>query len=230
MKLLKNEKGIALVLVLVLSLVSLAMVASLIYIVTQGTRASGAFKRYDSAREAGHGGAEISEAYIANMGTLAITSIIGFSNGCNCADPLDFTDNIDLNLASAAESCRCNKLCNPTSDWGSICDEDTSTPAVVDISMDPNDPIPQVSADGKDAAEFRFALPGIGTDYNVSGKIVDTVMGNTDTSGTRLGGEGVVTATGGRIPAPLSPYLYRIEITSENQDNTRSKLSVLYAF
>lgn len=227
MKLLKNEKGIALVLVLVLSLVSLAMVATLIYIVTQGTRASGAFKRYDSAREAGHGGAEISEAYIANMGTLAITSIIGFPNGCNCADPLVFTDNIDLNLAPAAESCRCNKLCNPTSDWGSLCDEDTLT-AGVQVSLDPNDPL--VRADSSDAAELRFNLAGVGTTYQVSGKIVDTVMGNTDTSGTRLGGEGVVTSTGGRIPAPLSPYLYRIEITSENQDNTRSKLSVLYAF
>jgi hypothetical protein len=47
MKHLKNEKGIALVMVLVLSLIALAITSALIYLVIQGTKYSGFFKRYE---------------------------------------------------------------------------------------------------------------------------------------------------------------------------------------
>jgi len=54
----KEEKGIALVLVLVLSAAALAMMAGLIYMMTSGTQLSGVQKRYATALEAARGGAQ----------------------------------------------------------------------------------------------------------------------------------------------------------------------------
>lgn len=55
---LKSEKGMALVMALILSLISLSIVSALIYFVTQGTVISGFQKRYYTAQEAGKGGIE----------------------------------------------------------------------------------------------------------------------------------------------------------------------------
>ena len=55
-----NERGIALVMVLILSAIALAIMAALIYMITVGTQASGMQKRYRTALEAGKGGADIS--------------------------------------------------------------------------------------------------------------------------------------------------------------------------
>jgi Flp pilus assembly pilin Flp len=77
MKLFRNEKGIALVSVLILSLIALSIIATLVYLVIQGTRFSGFFKRYETAREAGTGGAEITVDLINSRGKLpAITGIL----------------------------------------------------------------------------------------------------------------------------------------------------------
>ncbi|GAB6071804.1 hypothetical protein JCM14244_01810 [Venenivibrio stagnispumantis] len=54
-----NEKGIALVTVLALSVVALLIVGALIYMLIKGTWLSGADKRYHSALEAGKGAATI---------------------------------------------------------------------------------------------------------------------------------------------------------------------------
>ena len=52
----KSEKGMALVIVLILSAVALALMTALIYMITSGTQMSGLQKRYKSALEAGRGG------------------------------------------------------------------------------------------------------------------------------------------------------------------------------
>lgn len=59
MKHLVNQKGVALVMALILSVTVLAFSAALIYLVTQGTWMSGAFKRYHTAREAALGGVDL---------------------------------------------------------------------------------------------------------------------------------------------------------------------------
>lgn len=69
MKMLRNEKGIALVMVLVLSLISLAVVSSLLFMVTQGTRLSGSVKLYRTAEEASQGGIEQIANLIDDRGT-----------------------------------------------------------------------------------------------------------------------------------------------------------------
>lgn len=221
MKHLKNEKGIALVMVLVLSLIALTVVSTLIYLVIQGTKYSGTFKRYETAREAGVGGAEIAAALIFNRGNLDLLGL-GLTNKCACGDPDVVGDNTFSNgspiPAGDPYECLCAKLCDPTFsgvtyNWG-VCTDGTS--------LDPTA-----------SADITFPLSGLGTSYDVNAKIVNTTLGNSDLSGEDLGGTGVVASTAGVIPTPPMPYLYRIEINSQNFSATvpeRSRLSVLYAY
>ena len=69
---LRNEKGLALVMVLILSLIALTIISTLIFMVTQGTKVSGFYKRYATSLDAGYGGAEIATSLIYNRGELVI--------------------------------------------------------------------------------------------------------------------------------------------------------------
>lgn len=212
-----NERGIAIVAVLLLSLIALSITATLLYMVTQGTRSSGFFKRYQSARDAGVGGAEITVALIEKRGELDIpflkakdglTDCVDFPNLCDCGDPDVIGDNLP-------NDCLCSKLCDPTADWIAGCDSsmDNMT-SVYDIQC-------RLDAEG-------------GKKYLVSTKVVDTIIGNSDLSGSGgLEGSGVVNAEGSKYFAPpLSPYLYRIEVDSRDASNEieKSRWAVLYAF
>ncbi|NWF75079.1 MAG: hypothetical protein HXY53_00655 [Nitrospirae bacterium] len=222
-----NEKGIALMMVLVLSLIALAIVATLVYLVIQGTKTSGFMKRYESAREAGIGGAEIVGALISNRGNLVIPKgdgeyYVNLPNQCDCGDPVTPGDNKFSDGSSIpADSeyiCICAKLCDPTSNW----------PATCSSTLDP-----LLSTDPYLGDRMQFDLSGLGTDsYQVSVKIVDTTIGNSSLSGEELGTGGVASSTSGVISAPPMPYLYRIEIDSVNNttQTERSRLSVLYAY
>ncbi len=210
---LKSEKGIALVMVLVLSLIALAIVATLVYLVIQGTKSSGFLKRYESAREAGMGGTELAAALISNRGNLVIP---GFPSDPNC-DPINFTDLCNCGVPdvfgdNTPNTCLCRKLCDPTTSWlAAGCD------ASFDLTINP---------------DMRFCLPGIGgNQYQVSAKIVDTTLGNSDLSGEDLGGT-CVACGGGEIPVSPAPYLYRVEINSQDAARVieRSRLSVLYGY
>ena len=151
-----NQRGVALVMVLILAVISLAMVSVMIYLVTQGTRFSGFYKRYETAREAGIGGAEIAGALIMGRGlnnsglTLTSTSIGTGFLACSCGDPDDATDNTD---SAGNRTCLCDKLCSPTADWPSACsstlDPLTDYDMRLSLASDPSDlskPTYEVSA------------------------------------------------------------------------------------
>ncbi len=218
MKILRCEKGIALVTVLVLSLIALAIISTLVYLVIQGTRFSGFFKRYETAREAAYGGSEIVAALIKNRGQLSIPGLPLSSSSidsggflsCNCGDP-------DVAGDNTPNTCLCRKLCDPTSDWVSAGCNNTFDPTDnPDIQFDlPADPL-------------NPSNPPI---YQVSAKIVDTTKGYTDLSGEDLEGDPRVTGSDLTLKGPPAPYLYRIEINA--QDTTkpeRGRLSILYAY
>ncbi len=59
MKRFSDERGVALVMALILSLIVLAAVSAMLYLVTQGTMISGFQKRYQTAQEAAKGGMEL---------------------------------------------------------------------------------------------------------------------------------------------------------------------------
>ncbi len=220
LSILRSEKGLALVTVLILSLITLAIISTLIYMVIQGTRVSGFYKRYETAREAAIGGAEIGGDLVLNRGAMSIAGLTLLSSstgaggfiGCDCGDPDDPDDNQDT---LGVRTCLCDKLCDSTANWPGACS----------ITLNPMD-----SPD----LEFNLAGININTNYLVSVKIVDTIQGNSDVSlsGGQLGGTAVVSSSSSVIPAPPMPYLLRVEINSEDTINQleRARLSALYAY
>ncbi len=224
-----NQKGIALVLVLLIALISLALMSAMIYFVTQGAKTSGYYKQYGSARDAGIGGTDIMTALLEKRGELQIPGIpdpttladcISFPQRCDCGDPDLIGDNTfsDGSPLTGKSICLCAKLCDPTVSW----------PAACPIG----DPL-----DARDNFDFQCTFQGTGgADYEVSAKIIDSVIGASDTSGEALGGTGVIASNSGLIPSPPAPYLYRFEVDSVDQRRVnattaeRSRYSVLYAF
>ena len=65
----KNERGMTLVIVMVLSVVALIIMSALIYMVQSGTEISGMQKRYTTALDAGMGGVGLQKELIDTMGS-----------------------------------------------------------------------------------------------------------------------------------------------------------------
>lgn len=78
-----SERGIALVLALLMSLMIMALAASVLYVVSQSTRLSGATKRYTTAAEAADGAVQAAKDAInqINWGQNATTTAFG-TDGC----------------------------------------------------------------------------------------------------------------------------------------------------
>jgi hypothetical protein len=213
---LRSEKGLALVTVLVLSLICLAIISTLLYMVIQGTRFSGFYKRYETAREAAVGGSELGADLILKRGEMVIPGFVNLPNFCDCGDPDDPNDN----LYAGVPTCLCDKLCDTTFTYPG--------PVLNWIHCGAND----TALDPTTNPDIQFTLVGVNANYQVSVKIVDTIRGNSDLSGEELGGTGVVSSTTGMITAPPMPYLFRVEINSQDTGNLqeRARLSGLYAF
>ncbi|MEJ2684536.1 MAG: hypothetical protein P8Z71_09095 [Candidatus Sulfobium sp.] len=146
---LTSERGIALVLVLILSAMALAMMAALVYMLTIGTQASGTQKRYSNALEAGRAGSDMSFDMIAARGNLTLQGIA-----------MTMPTNVDT---ATGTPCLTEKLNNDTSTWNN-CD---ST-----VAINLND------ATTYDWS-FQLGDAGGGQQFTVYAKIVDTVAGNT---------------------------------------------------
>jgi hypothetical protein len=101
----KDEKGIALMMVMVLSAIALVIMSSLLYMVTIGTQVSGGQKRYETSQEAAEGGMEVAFEWVdVHTGEdFPEISGISFVNG-------------------VSDDCRQSKINRSTSDWGSDCD------------------------------------------------------------------------------------------------------------
>lgn len=202
-----NEKGIALVTALLLTLIGLAIILAAVYFVTQGTKGSGFQKRYATALEASNGGVEIITKEIIPK-TIGGTPLSALGN---------YNNMLSENAPTAAEdSCFTVKLTTATSSWSTACNVNNS-------SLDPT-----VSPD------MTLTLNGVAPqpNYVVFTKIVDTIPGNTDTSGISLQGSGVVQGSAGIITPQHFPYIYRIEVQGQRQTNPDEKanLSAVYAY
>jgi len=200
MKIVKlNEKGIALVMVLILAAIALAVMAALVFMLTSGTQISGMQKRYRTALEAGVGGADVTFQLITARGDPGIP----LNNFIITASDVGGFD------------CLTEKLNTNTSAWDPVCSRS--------LVIDPNDPATYDMS-------FELGTPGFPT-YRIHSKIVDTVEGN---SGGDFGlTKNAVVATGQGEITPMSiPYLYTIEIDSQNVANPaeRAKYSILYQF
>lgn len=247
MKILHNNKGVALVTSLMLTLISLALILTLLYIVTQNTVLSGSHRRYKTALEASYGGVEVFTKEIIPQIFKDYSSVNAFHIA-----KTGLTNNLsDISLnVTATDNCMMQKLINPSSRWTN-CSEDQKSSSLASV---------------KSAPDIIFNLQGVrdSAGYKVFTKIVDTVPGNTDTSAAAIvstedrtaldPGSGSGSGSGGMwsnsndlisgagaaynqggagvVKVRHIPVRYRIEVQGERAVNPLEKgnLSVLYAY
>ena len=226
-----NEKGIALVTTLMLTLIALAMTLLLLYIATQNTTLSGSQKRYRNSLQASYGGVGVITDEVIPLLFKDYSSTGAFTITKN-AMTAKFS-NIGLTVISS-DSCLSQKLGMPTSNWAS-CSAAQQSSSLASIKSSP---------------DITFVLKGAtdATGYRVYTKIVETMAGNTDTSANAivksadvLNGSSLLSGTGaaynaatgtGGVRVEHIPVKYHIEVQGERATNTaeKSNLSVLYAY
>lgn len=212
MKLLNNDRGIALVTSLMLTLLTLTISMVMLYMVLQSTQMSGAHKRYKNSLDAAVGGVDI-------VTMDALPYLLSFAvdpNGSSLIDRLNTSMPGLLGATTGVtDACLQAKLTSKT--WGAACGTASS------------------NINSKDTPDMTFTLqsqvPGFNapSGFRVYTKIVSTTPGSTDMSGRNLEGQSTTGAPPGDVGAP---YLYRIEVSSEKVANPleRANLSVLYAY
>lgn len=200
----KNEKGIALVTALMLTMISLTVIMALMTMITAGAQLTGAQKRYRTALDAAHGGVEI-------MTKDILPSIMQNLTDPNLSTTVEGTFGAVTLDVTSTQACLQAKLTTPTGQWPSACNQQSNP---------------------KQAPDLNLLLPSsTGDQFRIYTKIVDTVKGNSDVSGLQLEGGGVAESSPVLTPQHF-PYLYRVEVQGERSTNAReqSNISALYAY
>lgn len=206
----KNQRGIALVTALLLTLISLAVIMTVLYFINSGTAVSAANKRYRSAVEAAHGGGDLSRQLIADLYSPSFANISGAKIGLEAAYSA-----IGLTVP-VSSVCLDQKLHNATSQWSACSPESKTTD-------------PRVSPD------ITFKLQGVPSQpgFNVFTKIVNSTPGNSSESviSGLTGASGVTDSKSGISPQHI-PAMYSVEIEGERETNPQEKanVSILYAY
>jgi len=204
MNIVSNNKGVALVTSLMLTLISLTIVMALLYMITRGTQMSAQNKKYKTSLEATYGGTEIVTKdvfplVLRNYSSTALNAQISSNFG-----------SINMTVVTT-QNCLQSKLTKATANWPSGCS---------------NVPDPKKSPD------MTFSLSAVtGSPFIVYSKIIDTAIGNSDLTGLQLEGAGV--AEGSSVLTPQHfPYIYRLEVQGERQSNAtaQANIEVLYAY
>jgi hypothetical protein len=203
-RLLANQDGIALVTSLMLTLISLTIIMSLMYLMTQNIQQSGMNKRYRTALEASYGGTEIVMKEI-------LPQILRTYDSATLVTDLQSSFSTVTLQVPTTQACLQSKLTQSTADWPASCSQHPNPKNAPDMSL-------QLQASS-------------GQPYTVYSKILDTVKGNSDTSGLQLEGAGVSESLSMITPQHF-PYLYRVEIQGERSANAteQANVSVLYAY
>ena len=201
---LNNNSGVALVTALMMTLISLTIVTALLYMVTRGIQTSAQLKRYQTATEASYGGTDI---FLKDIVPVIMQN---YSSSSLVSTVQSSFSQVNLQVLSD-QSCLQKKLTNQTENWPAGC----SNTAIVKTSPD-----------------LSFLLQATtGSPFIVYSKIVDTIIGNSDTSGLQLEGAGVAETAAVLTPQHI-PFVYRLEIQGERQNNSaaQANISVLYAY
>ena len=208
----KNEHGIALVTSLMLTLITLAIIMAVMYLISSSIQNTGANKRYKSAMEAAYGGTELVVKDLLPMIMRDFASANLGTDISNYSQDAGLTVSANgYNNTSQSQQCLQDKLTLPTSHWHTYCSNTLNPTTTPDITL---------------------TLPATnGTQFSVYSKIVDTVPGNTDSSGLQLEGAGVAESNTIIVPQHF-PYVYRLEIQGQRTVNPaeKSNISVLYAY
>jgi len=198
-----NNRGVALLTALMLTVIMLAIILGVMYLLDRTIKGSAAHRTYRNVVEASYGGADlVSREIIPHLFNNVSTSILSLG-----------LDSIHARFASSA--CLHNKLENAPASWGT---SGASCNTVVNPRINP---------------DVSFELAGLnGQAFTVNAKIVDTTPGVPyATEGSVLVGGGVAESnTGGTVK--LNHFVYRIEVSGESKANPAEKanISVLYEY
>lgn len=220
-RILRNQRGIALITTLLMMSVSLAMILTVLYMMTVSTKQSGLAKSYKTAIGASYGASEI---IIKDVVPLSLSNLPLILNPSSFISSVtgNYLNSLSLQVLpwlpqsdyTDKANCINAKLTQPPALWPAACGP---TPTTLKPKQQP---------------DFQFTVPGTGAvGYTVYSKIVDTVKGNSDMSGVNLLGEGVAETTNNITP-PHYPYVYRMEIQAERSSNPseNARLSVVYGY
>lgn len=200
------KKGAALITVMALIFVASMMIATVYHFLQRGTEVSSLEKKYSVAREAGLGGIEVftKEIIPAAISGKDLSVVAGgFASITNATV-----------TASTTNACFTDKLSKATADWASGCSS----------TLDP-----------ASSPDVTFTLSGAAPaqPFQVFAKIVDTVPGNSSTSGIALeDAGGTAQAQTGTITTQHFPYVYVFEAQGQKQNDasTKANFEVLYAY
>ncbi len=216
MKIIMNNRGIALVTSLMMTLMCLVISMALLYSLTQNIKSSASQKIYRNVVEASYGGTEV---FVNEILPQLFTSTATTTTMNAAKSTLSTSLGVTFNTTTNSSACLIQKLTLKPSDW-------TSCTSGTDIN-----PKSIVAA-----RDLEFTLSGAsGAQYKVYSKIVDTVPGAEyiDPNGKPLLTGGVVESGygggGGSTPAH---FVYRIEVVGERSVNQSEQgaVSVLYEF
>lgn len=200
-----NEEGVALMLVLVMSVVVLAVMTSMIYLITVGTESSGKGKRYVTCLDAAIGSASVVKEYIDARG--------GISNGMSSQL---VSETGFARSTGPTEECQDAKIYNTTSDWPEGCDS---------ISL--------INTGDPDTYDVYFEVGNYRTFSKICNTIEGN-SSNTGKKQLALKANirGVAYRRGSDIQGIKSPYEYHIELDTVNQQNNEERcgLSILYRY
>lgn len=226
MELLKQEKGIALVTALMLTLITLTITMVTLYMVLQNTRLSGAQKAYKNSLDASLGGVDIMTKDAIPYLLQATDALVGASPSVANYYKDKLTASMPglgaSSLSVSNDVCLNAKLTKRPKDWGAFC-------GAASTDLDPTKS-PDISF------VLKSSIPGgsgiVPSGFKVSAKIISTTIGNSDLSGREYLNTSATTGVDDAGGGIGSPYIYRIEVTGERETNPkeRAALTVLYAY
>lgn len=219
MRLVREEKGIALVTALMLTLISLTIAMVMLYMITRNARVSGAQKAYRNSLDASLGGVEImTKDALPYLLTATDALISPPADGFYHTELLKSMPGFgSSSLSIADDACLHAKLTKRPGEWGAYCGS-----ASTDLDATKSPDLSFV---------LKSAIPGAvsANGFKVSAKIISTTIGTSDLSGRSYNTNSTTSAPGNDVG---SPYIYRLEVTGERESNPkeRAALTVLYAY
>ncbi|MCI0469332.1 MAG: pilus assembly PilX N-terminal domain-containing protein [Nitrospirae bacterium] len=119
----RNESGIALAVALLFTLIGLAIVMAVIYLVIQETRMSGFHKTYHTSLEASHGAVDIFTKEIISKTMITGATLSGLGT---------YGDRLQ---AHATDACFSDKISKKTTDWAAGCSSSIDAKTSPDITL-----------------------------------------------------------------------------------------------
>lgn len=209
----KKNKGVALVTALIVISISAGIFAAIMYFAMTGTEISGIQRKYQSSKEASLGAIDV-------MTKDLLPRVIAGTDLSGAVSSMTILAGVlpAVQADSAKDACFRTKLTTVTANWGSLPGCDSNPDATVNSDI---------------VFNLKSNTAGTSKPFVVSMKIIDTVPGNSDKSGTTLElGAGTVDNAAGMISVQHFPYLYTIMTDARPQSSTteRANIEVLYAF